>query len=318
MARVGDAWLGIQLRHLAALQAVALYRSFGQAAAQLGITQSAVSQQIAALERIVGQRLVERKGGSHSVSLTEAGRLLLVHAEAITARFQTAKSELWTLAKGIRALRIGTFPSVGARVLPWLIRDFAVAWPGVEVRMSESPNDAKLLLNVERGALELTFAQMPVDETVFEVVELFRDPYVLLVPSGSELASGGTPTFDQIARLRLIGYTHCRTLHHIESQVRSRGLEPQILYRSDNCGTIQGLVASGVASALMPRLVTEPLEPGVTMLDLDADVPPRIIGLVWRRHDALTPPAEAFVQIALHVCRDRWQPAQITLDQTAV
>ncbi len=75
-----DAFLGIELRHLAALEAVATEGSFGRAALKLGYTQSAISQQIATLERLVGERLVERPGGPRPVTLTEAGAILLRHA----------------------------------------------------------------------------------------------------------------------------------------------------------------------------------------------------------------------------------------------
>src|SRR5262245_39147462 len=70
-----DLWLGVELRHLAALQAIAEEGSFGRAAKRLGYTQSAISQQVATLERIVGEKLVERPGGPRPVALTEAGRL---------------------------------------------------------------------------------------------------------------------------------------------------------------------------------------------------------------------------------------------------
>jgi DNA-binding transcriptional LysR family regulator len=76
---------GLELRHLAALEAVGRTRSFGAAARELGYTQSAVSQQIARLERNVGQKLVVRPGGPRPVDLTDAGRLLLRHADAIVA-----------------------------------------------------------------------------------------------------------------------------------------------------------------------------------------------------------------------------------------
>src|SRR5919199_5642022 len=103
-----DKWAGLELRHLAALKAVADAGTFGRAAAQLGYTQSAISQQIATLERIVGQRLLERPGGPRPVSLTGAGELLLRHADAIVARLAAAKADLQALANGeAGTLRVG-------------------------------------------------------------------------------------------------------------------------------------------------------------------------------------------------------------------
>ena len=106
-----DRWLGVELRHFLALEAVSREGSFGKAAAALGYTQSAVSQQIAALERIVGQRLVERPGGPKPVSLTEAGRLLLNHADAIAARVAAAQADLTALEDGeAGTLNVGRLP----------------------------------------------------------------------------------------------------------------------------------------------------------------------------------------------------------------
>src|SRR5205823_6460569 len=127
-----DSWLGVELRHFAALQAIAAEGSFGRAAVRLGYTQSAISQQIATLERIVGEKLVERPGGPRPVSLTEAGRLLLRHADSIVARLQAAQADLQALRAGeAGTLRIGTFQSVGARLLPEIMRRFTAAWPAV-------------------------------------------------------------------------------------------------------------------------------------------------------------------------------------------
>jgi len=123
-----DRWLGVELRHLAALQAVAEEGSFGRAAARLGYTQSAVSQQIATLERLVGERLVDRPGGPRPVTITQAGTVLLRHADGIIARLRAAQADLAALRDGSAGpLHVGTYQSVGARVLPEVMRRFSAA-----------------------------------------------------------------------------------------------------------------------------------------------------------------------------------------------
>src|SRR5579864_617499 len=125
-------FLGIELRHLAALEAVGRTQSFGRAARELGYTQSAVSQQIAHLERAVGQRLVDRPGGPKPVTLTEAGTLLLRHADAIVAQLDAAQADMAALAEGAAGpLRVGILQSVGARILPTLLRRFGKDSPPV-------------------------------------------------------------------------------------------------------------------------------------------------------------------------------------------
>src|SRR2546423_8735606 len=125
-----DGFLGLELRHLAALEAVGRTNSFGRAARDLGYTQSAVSQQIAHLERVVGQRLVERPGGPRPVSLTEAGRLLLRHADAIVAQLDAAEADMSALAEGAAGPpRAGVFPSGGARLPPPPPPHLLPPWP---------------------------------------------------------------------------------------------------------------------------------------------------------------------------------------------
>src|SRR3954466_4694910 len=114
-----DRWLGVELRHFAALEAVGRTRSFGAAARELGYTQSAVSQQIAHLERQIGQRLVDRPGGPRPVDLTDAGRLLLRHADAIVAQMDAAQADMAAFAEGAAGpLRVGIPQSVGAPLPP--------------------------------------------------------------------------------------------------------------------------------------------------------------------------------------------------------
>src|SRR2546428_374270 len=113
-----DEWMGLELRHLIALKALAEEGSFGRAAQRLGYTQSAISQQIAVLERIVGQRLVDRPGGPKPISLTQAGELLLTHADGITARLSAAQADLSALEAGAAGpLRSGTHHTARAAVL---------------------------------------------------------------------------------------------------------------------------------------------------------------------------------------------------------
>src|SRR5207244_8474388 len=187
-------WAGLELRHLIALQAVADERSFGRAAERLGYTQSAVSHQIATLESLVGQRLVERARGHRSVALTEAGALLARHADAIVARVRAAQADYAAFTEGAAGLlRVGIYQSVGTRILPTLMREFAAAWPRVEVQLTEDSADGRLLALVERGDLDLSFTIYPLPGGPFEAVELLRDPYLLLVSADSPLCNVRQP-----------------------------------------------------------------------------------------------------------------------------
>jgi len=225
-----DQWLGVELRHLAALEAVARTRSFGAAARELGYTQSAVSQQIAHLERIVGQRLFDRPGGPRRVEPTEAGELLLRHADAIVARLDAARADMAALAEGAAGrLRVGIYQSVGARLLPELLRRFRSQWPLVEVRVREESDADDLLRLLEHGELDLTFADLPLPEGPFEWEELLHDPYVLLVAADSDLAAlESAPPLRELARLPLIGR---RSADEPERFLRGRIPELDVVFR---------------------------------------------------------------------------------------
>jgi DNA-binding transcriptional LysR family regulator len=299
-----DRWLGVELRHLAALQAVAEEGSFGRAAQRLGYTQSAVSQQIATLERIVGQRLFERPGGPRAVSLTEAGELVLRHAEAIVARLRAAQADLGALADGqVGSLRLGVYQSVGARILPLLMQRFRAAWPSVDFQLKEAI-DEELLGGVERGELDLSFTVSPLPQGPFEGEELLRDPYGLLVPADSPLARRtGRPKLAEIAGLPLISFRNCRGSLQAEAFLRGRGTEPHVVFRSDDNGTVQGLVSAGVGVALVPRLTVDLDDERVTLVEL-ADLPPRVIAIAWHRDRYRSPAARAFVETARELCAE--------------
>jgi len=159
-------WPGLELRHLLALMAVAETGNFSRAAEQLSYTQSAVSQQIGTLERIVGTPLFERPGGPRPVRLTTAGEILLTHTRAVLSRVSSAAADLRALATGEQgALRVGTLPSVGTKILPHLLATFRTQWPGVEIVLRESRDRADLIQAVEAGDVEVTFIENGQDET---------------------------------------------------------------------------------------------------------------------------------------------------------
>ena len=119
----GEWWSGIELRHLVALDAVAREGSFRRAATHLGYVQSAISHQIAALENLTGKRLIERSRGTRPLALTEAGEILLSHADAVIARVRAAQADLAALdGNGAAALRVGATPDLLARLVPSFLR----------------------------------------------------------------------------------------------------------------------------------------------------------------------------------------------------
>ena len=298
-----DRLLGAELRHFLALQAIAEEGSFGRAALRLGYTQSAVSQQIQALERIVGEKLIERPGGPRAVSLTEAGQLLLRHAEAIVARVQAAAADLDAFAAGSAgSLRVGSYQSVSARILPAVIRRFREAWPKVEIELKESEVDDKLEVQLEQGELDVSFVILPTGTRPLESEQLLVDPHVLIVPKGSPLAEGATPpTLRQVTEHPLIAYRHCRTMGAIEESLRHSGREPRIVFRTDDNGTVQGLVAAGVGVAIVPRLTLQAAADEIEVIDMSERLPPRLIGVAWHRDRYRTPAARAFVETAREV-----------------
>jgi DNA-binding transcriptional LysR family regulator len=301
-----DRWLGVELRHLAALQAVAAEGAFGRAAETLGYTQSAVSQQIATLERIVGERLVERPGGPRPVTLTEAGRILLGHAESIVARLQAAQADLAALSSGESgSLHVGTFQSVGAKILPEVVRRFRATWPNVEIDLRESHLDVELCDGVERGELDLAFVQLPLDNPSLETLELLRDEYVLVTAADSPLANAKRPpTLREIGEHPLIGYRTCRSTELVADQLRASGVHPRFVFRSNENGVVQGLAATGVGVALVPRLAVDENDDATRVVALGPKIAPRIIGIVRHRDRYYSPAARAFAATALEVGRE--------------
>jgi DNA-binding transcriptional LysR family regulator len=202
-------------------------------------------------------------------------------------------------------LRVGTFQSVGTRILPTLLRRFSDAHPAVEIVLRESSDESELLEMIERGELDLTFWTLPVPPGPYESVQLLLDPYVLVVPAGSPLtALKRVPTLKEIALQPLIGFNHCSAMDEVETHLSSTGRAPNVVFRSDNNGTVQGLVGAGVGISVSPLLTVNEGDERVHVISLQGRIPPRQIGLVWHRDRHRSPAAEAFVDSAVAVCRE--------------
>jgi DNA-binding transcriptional LysR family regulator len=300
------AWPSLELRHLLALVAVAHTGTFSRAAEHLGYTQSAVSQQIGTLERIVGTPLFERPGGRRPVRLTAAGEMLLSHAGAVLARVSSAAADLRALASGEHGeLRVGTLPSVGTKVLPRLLRTFRAEWPGIEIVLRESGDSADLIRAVETGDVDVTFIEIGQHETgLLEVRPLLNDPMVFVTPAAAPEAGQRVVTIADIVQLPMIGTRNpgCRQI--IDDVFRQVPVSPTYVFRSDDNPTIQRLIGSGLAYAVLPLLTVDENDPNVAVIPIRPEPPPRRLGIAWHPERRPPPALLPLVEEAAEICRD--------------
>ena len=173
----------LELRHLVALRAVAAERSFGRAAERLGYTQSAISQQIAALERVVGEPVFDRPGGPRPVELTPVGQVILDHAEQVFRRLAQAEEEVARLRAGDGGrLVVGTFQSVTVKVLPAVIRVLKAERPQLDIRLFEADDHDTIVERVLEGDLDLGFVVGEGFDERLDQIHLLEDPYLLISP----------------------------------------------------------------------------------------------------------------------------------------
>ncbi len=297
-------WNGLELRHLTALDAVAEHGTISRAAEHLGYTQSAVSQQIAALERVVGAPVFDRHGGPRPLTLTEVGVALLDHTRAVLAQLRQAEAEVRSLASGEQGtLRVGTVQSVGTRVLPDVLRRFHHERPGVAVTLRESHDPADLLALVVIGELDVTFCEHPMREGPFACRPVLIDPFVLVAPADSAEAARSAISPAEIAPLPLIGYRNGACL---DSQLACfpEGAEPHFVFKSDDNTTIQGCVGAGLGYALVPRLTVDPDDAAVVLIPVEPPPPPRIIALAWSADRREPAALDAFVACVTAACEE--------------
>ena len=296
-----DNWRSIELKHLRALRAVAETGTFWAASEQLNASLSTVSDHVSALETLVGVRLIERSRGRRIVQLTEAGRVLLGHAEAIESRLRAAEADFRAYAAGVSgSLRIGIYQSVANKVLPEVMRRFKERWPDVDVQVTEAAHDNELVDAVERGDLDVSFAIQPIGEGPFELRELMQDPYVVLTAANSPLARR-RPAASDLDGLPMVGHQRGKQQDRAEEFLLGRGVRPRVVFRSNDNGTVQAMVASGLGFALAPLLAVDENDPKVRLIELAEPVPPRVLVVVWHRDRYRPPAGAAFVDTAIAV-----------------
>ncbi|MEW2296098.1 LysR family transcriptional regulator [Streptomyces sp. NPDC006743] len=283
-------------RHIRTFHAVVDAGTYSGAAAVLGYTQPAVTQQMKALERTVGSPLFVRVG--RRMRLTEAGETLARHAEAILTSLSVAEEQVTAITR-LRSgrVRVCAFPSANATVVPEALARLAAGHPGIRVQLLEDePPDS--LERLARGACDITlaFTYPGLRESVpDEVVEipLLEDQLTVLMPVGHPLARRRAVRLADLAEERWIaGCPRCRTnfLH----ECAELGFAPDIAYTTDDGLVVQSLVAEGLGVAMMPGLVLSFLRlDRVAGRALEPAVRRRISAYVLREH--LRVPATALV-----------------------
>jgi DNA-binding transcriptional LysR family regulator len=293
------------VRQLRVLRAVAEHGSFSAAAEALSYTQPAVSQQIAALEKRAGTTLVDR--GSRGVRLTDAGRALVEHAEVVIARLAAAEAELEAIA-GVRGgrLRMSSFPSAGASLLPPAVAMFSERHPDVELTFVErEPEQAVPALRAAELEVSLVFEfpdlSGPDVDRLYEGIELLHlidDPMYLAIPRDHPAARKARVRLSDVADDTWIQNDTtgaCGRLHL--AACVAAGFEPRIGFQSDDYNVVQGLIAAGVGVSLLPALSLTNLREDIVVRSLGKSAPRRRIAAATLAGRYRSPATDAMLDI---------------------
>lgn len=286
----------LEIRHLIALVAVADDRTFGRAAERLGYTQSAISQQIAALERVVGAPLFDRPGGPRPVELTPLGRLLTHHAREVLARVETAAKEASRFQAGvIGRLDVGTFQSVSTALLPAILGRLRAERPQLDAHLFESDLHDDLVRRVVEGELDVTFL-VNQEAPELESSLLFTDPFVVVALP--DAVGHDAVRVIMLKEQPLIGQNDTTCQRFVDDGLRAVGVEPDYVFRSSDNSAVAAMVRAGMGMAVLPLLAVDTSDPRLAIRPLDPPIPPRRISIGWRRGRTLSPAAERFVALA--------------------
>jgi DNA-binding transcriptional LysR family regulator len=295
----------LDVKRLRVLREVAARGSFSAAAEALAYTQSAVSQQIAALEREAHTKLVERS--ARGVRLTEAGRALVRHADVILARLADAEAELEAIA-GLRGgrLRLVSFPTAGATLMPRAIATFRERHPGVELTLEPGePDEALAALRAGACDVALTIEApfRPAEEDGVERLHLLDDPMYVVLPAAHPLADRPRIRLEELAGEPWIGGSSggCPDTVILLRACNAAGFDPRIVFHSDDYLAIQGFVAAGVGVSLIPDLALLAVRDDVAIRSLATRPPTRSIQAATMRDGYRSPAVDAMLAILREV-----------------
>jgi DNA-binding transcriptional LysR family regulator len=290
----------LNVGRLRVLKEVAYRGSFSGAAEALSYSQSAVSQQIAALEAEAGMTLLERH--ARGVSLTAAGQTLVGHAEGILARLEAAESALSAIA-GLHGgkLRMASFPTAGATLMPLAIATFRSSYPDVELTLAEGEPE-EIVPRLIAGELDLALlyefaGESPLEEGM-TAVELLEDPMYLALPRDHALAGRERLRLQDLggeAWVQTSRSSPCA--RHVVRCCHAAGFEPNVSFESDDYQTVQGLVAAGVGVALIPELALSVVREDVTIRALSPGPPVRQVIAAVPAGARLVPAAPAMLGV---------------------
>jgi DNA-binding transcriptional LysR family regulator len=289
-----------EIKHLMALDAVADERSFGRAADRLGYTQSAVSQQIAALERAVGGRLFERPGGPRPIEITPLGSIVLEHAHDVLQKIDDADDAVRRFGAGIAGtLSVGTFQSVSVRMLPTILRRFRTDRPNVEVKLFETDDQDELEERLRDGRLDLAFLVEPFEIAGLRSIELCEDPFVAVSPLDEPISPSNdfidVGAFDGVP---LISQHDSACQRLIDGGLRDAGLDLNVVFRTADNSAVQAMVRAGMGHAVMPWLAVDANDTTVKIRRMDPGIPPRVICIARPDNRVVPPAADTFIDVA--------------------
>ncbi|MFI7299370.1 LysR family transcriptional regulator [Streptomyces sp. NPDC050121] len=289
----------LNLERLRTLDALARHGSVSGAAMGLHITTSAVSQQLAKLEREVGQQLLAKRG--RGVRLTDAGRLLAEHAGRILSQVELAQADLEAQrGQVVGELRLSAFPTAARGLFPVALAELRKAHPGLRLRSCELEPE-RGIAGVVRGDLDLAVVldwynkPMPIPDGLVKA-PILDDPAEVAMPAGHPLAGRGEVDLGEFAEDEWITWGEGEFCHEwLMFTLRSRGIEPIVGHRAAETHTQLGLVAAGLGVCIAPLLGRHPMPEGVVTVSLRQRVR-RHVYVVWRADADRRPSIRAAVE----------------------